>query len=247
MNAHNDISYSETKESEERQLRDEFNRWAEAGRGDEMEDHHLPIVLPALELIKLEPTDLVLDVGCGTGWLPRLIALRVPHGSVLGLDVSDEMIARARARSASINNVTYQVGVAEHIPVEAGSFTKVISVESAYYWPDPASGIREIFRVLQVGGSSWILINYYRDNPHCHQWGSQFTIPAHLLAADEWAGLFRDAGFADVGHCRIPDDSPTPEVYSGRWFRDAEQMRKFKQEGALLVRGAKPVSSETIG
>jgi len=221
-------------------LREEFNRWAEAGRGDHMEEDHLHIVLPALELMKLEPADRVLDVGCGTGWLPRLIATRVPDGSVLGLDVSDEMIARAREKSTAIKNVAYEVAGVDRIPAEAQSFTKAISVESAYYWPDPASGLREILRVLKPGSSAWILINYYRDNPHCHQWSAHYTIPTHLLAADEWARLFRDAGFTDVVHRRIPDNSPTPEVYTGRWFRDAEQMRKFKQEGALLVRGTKP-------
>jgi len=233
------MSYPESKESETQQLREEFNRWAEAGRGDHMEEDHLPIVLPTLELMKLEPTDRALDVGCGTGWLPRLIAARVPDGWVLGLDVSNEMIARAREKSTTIKNVAYEVGGVDCIPAEAQTFTKVISVESAYYWPDPASGLREIFRVLRPGGSAWILINYYRDNPHCHQWGAQYAIPAHLLAADEWARLFRDAGFTEVAHRRIPDNSPTPEVYTGRWFRDAEQMRKFKQEGALLVWGTK--------
>jgi ubiquinone/menaquinone biosynthesis C-methylase UbiE len=221
-------------------LREEFNRWAEAGRGDHMEEDHLPIVLPALGLMKLEPADRVLDVGCGTGWLPRLIATRVPDGWVLGLDVSDEMIARAREKSTAIRNVAYEVGGVDRIPAEAQTFTKAISVESAYYWPDPASGLREVFRVLKPGSPAWILINYYRDNPHCHQWSADFAIPTHLLAAEEWARLFREAGFTQVEHRRIPDNSPTPEVYTGRWFRDADQMQKFKREGALLVCGTKP-------
>ncbi len=49
----------------------------------------------------------------------------------------------------------------------------------------------------------------------------------------------RAAGFADVAHQRIPDPSPTPEVYTGRWFRDAAQLAAFKREGALLIHGAK--------
>src|SRR5216684_7683667 len=50
-------------------LRVEFNRWAEAGRGEGMEEDHLPITLPVLERMRLAPTDNVLDVGCGAGWL----------------------------------------------------------------------------------------------------------------------------------------------------------------------------------
>lgn len=239
MISHHDM-LPEAKGIAEREIRDEFNRWAEAGRGDHMQEDHLPIVLPMLQGIEFRPDDRVLDVGCGTGWLPRLIATRVPDGWVLGLDVSDEMVARAREKSTAISNVTYEVGGVDRIPAEAQTFTKAISVESAYYWPDPASGLREIFRVLKPGCPAWILINYYRDNPHCHQWSVHFAIPTHLLAADEWARLFRETGFADVEHHRIPDNSPTPEVYTGRWFRDAEQLRRFKKEGALLVYGAKP-------
>jgi hypothetical protein len=42
-----------------------------------------------------------------------------------------------------------------------------------------------------------------------------------------------------VAHERVVDPSPSPEVYSGRWFRDAAHLRAFKAEGALLVRGTK--------
>jgi len=114
-------------------------------------------------------------------------------------------------------------------------------VESAYYWHDPARGLGEIFRVLERGGSAWILINYYRDNPDCHQWKLHFQIPTHLLSAGEWQDRFSAAGFREVHHRRIPDPSPTPEVYAGRWFRDAAQMQRFKAEGALLVSGVKPL------
>ena len=55
-------------------LREEFNRWAEAGRGEGMEQDHLPITLPVLEKMQLAPTDNVLDVGCGAGWLSRRLA-----------------------------------------------------------------------------------------------------------------------------------------------------------------------------
>jgi arsenite methyltransferase len=223
------------------QVRDEFNRWAEAGRGEEMEDSHLPIVLPTLALVDFQPAEVVLDLGCGSGWLARRISRLVPEGRVVGVDVSDEMVRRARQASAGFSNVTFLEGSADRIPCPDYSFSKAISVESAYYWPEPARGLKEIFRVLARGGSAWILINYYRDNPHCHQWGAHYNIPSHLLAAAEWADLFRQAGFTEIGHRRIPDNSPTPEVYTGRWFRDADQMRRFKQQGALLVHGVKRV------
>ena len=220
-------------------LGEEFNRWAEAGRGEGMEQDHLPIALPVLEKMRLAPTDNVLDVGCGAGWLSRRLAKSVPEGRVVGMDISDEMIRHARRGSVDFDNLMFVAGEVAQIPWQPNFFSHVISVESSYYWPDPAAGIKDIFRVLGDGGSAWILINYYHDNPHCHQWGSLLAVPTHLFSAEEWAEHFRTAGFTNVAHERIVDRSPSPEVYTCRWFRDAEQLAACKSEGALLVWGIK--------
>lgn len=228
-----------TKPETGQTLREEFNRWAEAGRGEGMEQEHLPITLPVLEKMQLDPADNVLDVGCGAGWLSRRLAKLVPQGRVVGMDVSDEMIRHARRASLDSENLMFVAGEVAEIPWEPNFFSHAISVESSYYWPDPAAGIGELFRVIRPGGSAWILINYYRDNPHCHQWGDLLAVKTHLLPAEEWSDFFRAAGFGNVRHERIADPSPTPEVYTGRWFRDAAQLRAFKAEGALLVHGKK--------
>jgi SAM-dependent methyltransferase len=220
-------------------LREEFNRWAEAGRGDSMEQDHLPITLPVLSKMRLAASDNVLDVGCGSGWLSRRIGKTVSEGRLVGMDISDEMIRIARRNSADQHNLMFMVGEVAEIPWQPDFFSHVISVESAYYWPNPAAGIKEIFRVLRPGGSAWILINYYRDNPHAHQWGAQLAVPTHLLSAEQWSELFRQAGFATAAHERIVDPSPSPDTYTGRWFRDAAQLRAFKAEGALLVHAVK--------
>ncbi len=86
-------------------LREEFNRWAEAGRGEGMEQDHLPITLPVLERMKLAPTDNILDLGCGAGWLSRRLAKLVPEGRVVGMDISDEMIHHARRASVDFDNL----------------------------------------------------------------------------------------------------------------------------------------------
>jgi len=221
------------------QLREEFNRWAESGRGEGMAEDHLPITLPVLDRMGLSPADSVLDVGCGAGWLLHLLAERVTEGRVVGMDVSDEMVRHARRNCADLPQVMAVTGSADEIPWENAFFTKAISVESAYYWPDPAAGLQEIFRVLRPGGSAWILINYYSDNAHCHQWGALLAVPTHLLSADEWAERFRGAGFTAVEHARIVDPTPAPAEYKGRWFRDTAHLAAFRAEGALLVHGTK--------
>ena len=220
-------------------LRAEFNRWAEAGRGDGMEQDHLPITLPVLDKMRLAPADNVLDVGCGSGWLSRRLGGLVPEGRVVGMDISDEMVRIARRNSVDHENLLFVTGEVGEIPWEPNFFTHAVSVESAYYWPDPGAGLKEVHRVLRPNGSAWILINYYRDNPHCHQWGTLLAVKTHLLSAEEWSNLFRQAGFAQVAQERVVDPSSNPETYTGRWFRDAAQLRAFKAEGALLVHACK--------
>lgn len=220
-------------------LREEFNRWADSGKGESMEHDHWPITKPVLELMQIAPDDNILDVGCGAGWLSRILAKRAPKGRVVGMDISDEMIRHARQAGAGFPNLGFVSGGVDEIPWEPDFFTRAISVESSYYWPDPAKGLREIHRVLSSGGSAWILINYYRDNLHCHQWGNILAIPTKLLSAAEWADLFRAAGFKDVAHQLISDPTPNPEEYNGRWFRDAKQLADFRAIGALLVYGTK--------
>jgi ubiquinone/menaquinone biosynthesis C-methylase UbiE len=221
------------------QLRQEFNRWAESGKGESMQHEHWPITRPVLEQMQIQPNDKILDVGCGAGWLTRILAERVPNGRAVGTDISNEMIERARLAGSGLLNLEYVVGGVEDIPWQSDFFDKAISVESSYYWPDPLQGLREIRRILRPAGSAWILINYFRDNPYCHQWGALLQVPTRLLSAAEWQQLFRDAGFGQVAHQLVPDPTPPPEPYTGRWFRDSAQLRAFREIGALLVSGHK--------
>src|SRR5260370_19728986 len=172
-------------ESHTQNLREEFNRWAEAGRGEGMEQDHLPITLPVLEKMSLEPTDNVLDVGCGSGWLSRRIAEKVPQGRVVGMDVSDQMVRVARRTSGEHHNVLYVTGEVGEIPWETNFFTQAISVESAYYWPDPAAGFPEHFRLLWAGGQVWVLVQYFLDKPHFHPSGALLSLEAHFFFVHE--------------------------------------------------------------
>ena len=105
-----------------------------------MEHDHWPITRPALELMNIAPTANILDVGCGAGWLCRILAKQVPEGRVVGMDISDEMIHRARESSVALENLAFIVGGVDEIPWESNFFSRAISVESSYYWPDPAKG-----------------------------------------------------------------------------------------------------------
>ena len=230
--------------SADERLRDEFNQWAEQGKGEEMEAHHLSITEQTLALMNLKPGERVLDLGCGAGWASRLMAKAIADddkpGQVVGLDVSDEMIRRARAGSTAYDNVMFVVGSAQQIPWEENFFDKVLSVESFYYYADQERALAELFRVIAPKGKLYILINLYRDNPYSLRWVEELKVPVQMLSEREYIELLKRHTFEGVRALRVPDLSPTPEEYSGRWFRNAEELRDFKRIGALLLIARKP-------
>jgi len=231
--------------STDEQMRREFNQWAEAGRGEEMEQHHISITQQTLALMGLKHGERVLDLGCGAGWATRLLARLVAGGGerpgqVVGLDVSDEMVRRARGASTQYDNVLFVVGSAQQIPWEENFFDKVLSVESFYYYGDQDRALDELFRVMAPRGELFILINLYKDNAYSLRWVEELKVPVQARSEQEYVELLREHGYEDVRAVRIPDLTPTPEEYSGKWFKNAEELRDFKRIGALLLIARKP-------
>ncbi len=226
-------------------LQQEFNRWALAGEGPKMEQHHLDITLKTLRRMDLRPGEHVLDLGCGSGWATRLLARLVSgdgerSGQVVGLDVSDEMVRLAQEASKDFANVRYMQGSSEQIPWEENFFDRVLSVESFYYYADQDRALDELFRVMAPQGRLFILINLYRDNEYSLQWVDKLKVPVHVRSEAEYLQMLRQHGFEDVEAARVPDDTPTPDDYKTKSFRSLDDLRAFKRVGALLLMGSKP-------
>jgi ubiquinone/menaquinone biosynthesis C-methylase UbiE len=225
----------------EEKVREMFNRWAGSGNVAEMEQQHRPAAEKVIARMDLAANDSVLEVGCGEGWLCRRLAGICRDGAVVGIDVSEEMIRLARGKSAEAGNLMFAVGAAEEIPWAEDYFTRVVSVESAYYWFSPERAARELFRVTAYGGRVFLLISYFQENPHAHHWQQHVSFPFHLLGEGEWAELLTAFGFQQVTTERIADDTPVPEDYQAdvHW-RSRDEKLAFQQVGILLVTGKKP-------
>lgn len=103
----------------------------------------------------LDPGEDVLDLGCGAG-LDSLVAAQMvgPEGSVTGIDMTPEMLAKARAgaEALGLEHVRFVDGEAERLPFADGSFDVVISNGVIDLIPDKDAVFSQLHRVLRPGG-----------------------------------------------------------------------------------------------
>ncbi|MDP6821750.1 MAG: class I SAM-dependent methyltransferase [Dehalococcoidia bacterium] len=122
---------------------------------DEWDERFAPIVRAIIDRGKLAHGDSVLDLGSGTGSVAmRALDAVGPRGSVVGVDLSEEMVAVARERVADrgLDNLTFRQGRGESIPASDQSFDVVLSSLTLMYVIDRAAAAKEIARVLRPGG-----------------------------------------------------------------------------------------------
>jgi len=218
-------------------LKIEFNEWARAGRGEDMERGHRPVGEQAIALMQLPPDARVLDVGCGSGWATRLMAQQAPEGKVIGIDISDEMIQVAAEASQDFLNVEFKLATAESLPFADSQFTHAFSMESLYYYTNIVAALREIHRVLVDGGVFVTVIDLYLENSPSHQWIPTLNVPVHLLGIPDYRTLFEEAGFINVRDQRLHDPRPVPDDYTGGSFKTREDYLLYRENGSLMFAG----------
>lgn len=118
--------------------------------------------------VALAASDDVLEIGCGVGRMTRLLAAQAGH--VAALDVSDEMLARARDLNPDLANVRWELGDGVSLSgLTAGSFDACMSTVVLQHVPDPEitlGYVRELGRVLRPGG--WAALQVPTD-PAVHR------------------------------------------------------------------------------
>ncbi len=110
----------------------------------------------ALRLLALAPTDHVLEIGFGGGYLLGQALARVTQGTVAGIDASAAMTdhCRSRYRHALVSGqLELENASVSEIPYADERFNKVYSVNSLFYWLDIRQGIQECWRVTREGGA----------------------------------------------------------------------------------------------
>ena len=116
--------------------------------------------------LELKSTDVVADIGAGTGYISQLIAQQVPEGKVLAVDVQPEMIEllKQRIQNSKITNIQTQLGTEQSPELPAESIDVAIMVDAYHEFSYPHEMIAGIVAALKPGGRV-ILTEYRGEDP----------------------------------------------------------------------------------
>jgi SAM-dependent methyltransferase len=176
-------------------------------------------------LASLRPGEVVLDLGSGAGFDCFLAARQVgPTGRVIGVDMTADMISRARANAAKVaaDNVDFRLGEIEHLPVADDSVDVILSNCVINLSPEKAAVFREAFRVLRAGGRlaiSDVVATAPIPAPLHEQAAALAGCIAGAAPIDEVRALLAAAGFTDI-EVRV---APQSAEVVGSWLPGAER------------------------
>jgi ubiquinone/menaquinone biosynthesis C-methylase UbiE len=137
----------------------------------------------------------VADIACGTGILSDRIQRELGPDEIYGVDMSDGMLAQARART---ERVKFLRGPAEQLPFDDGALDAVVTTSAFHFFDQPAA-LREFHRVLAPGGLAAVAtLSARRQTVSDSSWK-----PQHNPSPPKVRALFEDAGFVVTDQHRV--------------------------------------------
>ena len=207
-------------------------------------------------LAELRPGEVVLDLGSGGGFDVLIAARRVgPRGRAIGVDMTPEMVERARrnAVTAGLTNTEFHVGEIERIPIESVSVDVVISNCVINLSTEKPAVFREIVRVLKPGGRVAVSdIVLLRPLPEAVREDLEAYVGcvAGAVLVDEYVSMMREAGLEDVRVETASHVDPLEDVQDPLYRRIREKLEGTPGDyvASARVRAVKPEarSSETF-
>ncbi|MBT5201405.1 MAG: class I SAM-dependent methyltransferase [Thaumarchaeota archaeon] len=204
-------------------VRKTFDKWAQNGKAEEMEEGHGKNVSKFLKTIPFDEKFTFLDVGCGNGWVVRKIAEKKNCKKAIGIDKSKKMITQAKKKI--INNKESFF----HTDIESweytGKFNYIFSMESLYYADSIEIALERIYKLLKPGGEFFCGTDFYTENKSTARWSKIMKIQMHHHSKKEWKEFFKKSGL----------------IVKTKQIKDSKSNKKWQREfGTLFITGTKP-------
>jgi SAM-dependent methyltransferase len=201
------------------------------------------------------PGDEVVDIGCGTGLTTREAARAAAPGRVLGVDVSERMLERARQVTAAerLDNVRYELGDAQVHRFDPAGFDVAISRFGTMFFSDPAAAFANIAAGLRPEARLVLLVWQRREH---NEWTRAIDValgdaaqppppgadPFSLGDADATARILAGAGFDRVRF----EDVHEPVLYGRDIDAALAFVRGFQDTSAALARLSDGAAARTV-
>ncbi|RCJ16096.1 methyltransferase type 11 [Nostoc sp. ATCC 43529] len=115
---------------------------------------------------EISPLDTVLDVACGTGEFENLLLTENSTLKIVGVDISEEMLAIAQEKCKIYPQVSFHTASASALPFADNSFDVIVSASSFHYFNDPLAALIEMKRVLKPNGKV-VILDWCKDYLFC--------------------------------------------------------------------------------
>lgn len=163
---------------------------------------HSNVTRWGLSHISINKDYTILDIGCGGGRTVNTLARIATEGVTYGIDYSEASVSVSTNRNKRLidqGRVKILHASVNSLPFPDDMFNLVIAVESYYFWPYLNNNLREIRRVLKIGGSVVLVNEMYRDErfeKRNSKWARIGDFTYHK--PEEFRVFLRDAGYSSI-------------------------------------------------
>jgi len=177
-----------------------FGEWAEKGKDIGMEKGHALAVEDMIsfatqERINLKRNFSFLDLGCGNGWVVRMLENNQLCVRSVGIDGAKQMIQKASEETSRSEFLLENIDTYS----SPDKFDLIHSMEVLYYLENPALTVKKIADSwLNEGGRLIAGIDLYFENQESHSWEEKVGTKMMMLKEAEWIEIFSSAGLKDV-------------------------------------------------
>ena len=148
--------------------------------------------------LNLQHDDKYLEIGFGSGLFIKKYASNVAR--IAGLDYSEDMVKLASSINSyliKLRKAEFKQGDVSTLPWNDNEFSVVVGIETFFFWSEPETALKEIFRVLAPEGRLVLEMAYNKDDGRDHTKQIE-KYNLRLYSGEEMKALLKESGFSDI-------------------------------------------------